>query len=204
MQKSPREGLSAVGTVLGSPFLLAALLCVLALGAAGCGRSADPEEESVRVVLPVRHEGEPSARIEEIFAEVDNYVQAHPDDFGGASMNYDFSAVLVWTAQDAAWDSPEFTELRNKIDPEGEVVAHLGEGASLTYLNDLRDQISAQYGQNDRISEIAVDPMLNAVRVKIRYDPFLPSLDALPLAEDISAIAPEVVIQSDGSPNVAA
>ena len=177
---------------------------VLVAGTSACGRldstATSSGESSVRAVLPVRFEGTPSPEFEELYTEVNNYSQAHPEDFGGAFMNYDYSAIFVWTANGQAWEDPGFERLRNELDPKGETIVHMGEGRSRSYLTDLKETISAQYGDDEQIADIAVDPMHNAVKVKIRYEEDAPSLDVHPLALEISAIAPEVVFQIEGSP----
>lgn len=153
-----------------------------------------------RLISHDRFRGAPTSTLRTAFREIDEFVQSHPKRFGGAFYNFNYSAIHVWTADEGIWQDPAFVQLRERLDPSGDLIANVGIGKPLTYLGALRTQLTTQFrpGPQSKIATVRVDPIYNAVRVQIMYADGDESLSRMPLALELASIAPEIVIESVG------
>jgi hypothetical protein len=161
--------------------------------------AAPQARDRPRFITHDRFDGTPTLALKAAFRQVDEFVRSHPDRFGGAYFNFNYSAIHVWTVG-GAWQDPDFVRLRETLDPSGDFIANVGTGKPLTYLSALRNQLATRFhpGPQGKIAAVMVDPIYNAVRVQIRYSEGDVSLHRMPLALQIAAVAPEIVIESVG------
>lgn len=157
------------------------------------------KDTPARFITHDRFYGTPTSALKAAFSQVDDFVRSHPERFGGAYFNFNYSAIHVWTVG-GSWQDPEFVRLRETLDPSGEFIADVGTGKPLTYLSALRSQLATRFhpGPQSKIAAVMVDPIYNAVRVQIRYYEGDVSLHRMPLALRIASVAPEIVIESVG------